>query len=690
MPESRQLAAIMFTDIVGYTVLMGKDETAAYQLLKKNRQIQKSIIEKHRGKWLKEIGDGNLASFQTITDAVYCAIEIQRRCSEEPDLKLRIGIHQGEVIVEDGDVFGDGVNIASRLEPLAPEGGIYVSESVFRNIQNKKGVSAVYVGEKKLKNVDHPVRIYEINVEASETIVPDTPAIEPAPEIKARATGWIKPIYITPFIVIVVVVAYFIYHNLGKGTNSAKVSEQETAEKSIAVLPFVNMSDDPDQEYFCDGMMEEILMHLYKIGDIEVVSRTSVLQYKGTTKTIPQIADELGVIHILEGSVRKSGERVRISVQLIDAVKDKQIWAETYEREMNDVFSIQSDVAQQVAQSLDAEITTEVRRRIESIPTDNLEAYTLYLRARYNPDGYVRLNETPRILLEQAINLDPNFAEAYSELGWYWLVNGNFLGTLSQEEVLEKALPMLEKALELKPDLAEIHIHLACTYLWFQWDFESAEKEYDLFLQLNPSNVERGSMYVDFLLASGRFAEAKNFAERIVRIDSSFFQIVAYYLSYCFNNESDKAIARLESTDLISPDYRTELPELGRICVYAGRFDLAVKIIENSDEIHDFRYPRLLGILGIGYYKTGEIDKAIDILNELKIKSAETTVGSPAYYTALILAQMGEIDNAFDWLEKAYLGHEVEMFWLKVEPPFEPLRSDPRYQEMLDKVGFSD
>ena len=161
----RRLAAIMFTDIVGYTALMGKDEAAAFELLKKNRKIQRPLIEKRGGKWLKEIGDGALVSFQTISDAVYCAIEIQRKCEEETDLKLRIGIHQGEVMVEDQDVFGDGVNIASRLESLAPSGGIYVSESVYRNIQNKKGVKADYVREEILKNVDHPVRIYEIDMD---------------------------------------------------------------------------------------------------------------------------------------------------------------------------------------------------------------------------------------------------------------------------------------------------------------------------------------------------------------------------------------------------------------------------------------------------------------------------------------------------------------------------------------------
>jgi len=178
MSSNRQLAAIMFTDIVGYTSLMGKDETAAYQLLKKNRKVQRPFIEKHGGKWLKELGDGVLASFQTISDAVYCAIEIQRSCNVEPDLKLRIGIHQGEVIVEDEDVFGDGVNIASRLEPLAPSGSIYVSESVFRNIQNKKGIKAAFVGEEILKNVEHPIKIYEIDVQAAKTGAVDHPKPE--------------------------------------------------------------------------------------------------------------------------------------------------------------------------------------------------------------------------------------------------------------------------------------------------------------------------------------------------------------------------------------------------------------------------------------------------------------------------------------------------------------------------------
>src|SRR6266498_4334727 len=226
MPQSRQLAAIMFTDIVGYTALMGEDEQKAFELLRKNRQLQKPIIEKFNGTWIKEIGDGVLASFHTVTDAVLCATEIQKKCAAIDDLKLRIGIHLGDVVFENNDVFGDGVNIASRLQALAPIGGIWISESVYKNVANKKDIKTKFVREEILKNVKEAVRIYEV------------------------ITG---------------------------NTGTAKT----TPEKSVAVLPFVNMSNDPEQEYFSDGMAEEILNSLSNLKDLKVARRTSSFQFKG-------------------------------------------------------------------------------------------------------------------------------------------------------------------------------------------------------------------------------------------------------------------------------------------------------------------------------------------------------------------------------------------------------------------------
>src|SRR4030095_14229958 len=273
MPSSRQLAAIMFTDIVGYTALMGRDEQKAFDLLNKNRQIQRPIIEQYNGRWIKELGDGVLASFNTVSDAVAAAIKIQEACNAAKDFQLRIGVHLGEVVFEHDDMFGDGVNIAARLQAIAEPGGIYVSESIYNNISNKQGIQTRFVKQEALKNVKDPVRIYEIVIEGSR-----------------RATS----------------------------TNAIIQSKMgNNHDKSIAVLPFVNISNDPEQEYFSDGLTEELITNLSRLKGMRIISRTTSMLYKSTKKPIQTIGTELGVQYILEGSVRKSNDNLRINAQLI-------------------------------------------------------------------------------------------------------------------------------------------------------------------------------------------------------------------------------------------------------------------------------------------------------------------------------------------------------------------------------------
>jgi TolB-like protein len=426
----------MFTDIVGYTALMGENESKAYQLLKKNRQVQKPLIEKHGGKWLKEIGDGVLASFQTITDAVYCAVEIQRKCEAETDLKLRIGIHLGEVIVEEGDVFGDGVNIASRLETMAPAGGIYVSESVYRNIENKKGIRAKFVKEENLKNVKHPIKIYEIDVQASVVVIPDVPTIETASEVKTRPIGWIKPVFIIPLIVLVVLAAYLVYKNVGKNKDTTEISEQENREKSIAVLPFANMSDDPDQEYFSDGLSEELLNLLAKIPELKVIGRTSSFSFKGKNEDLREIGRKLGVSYLLEGSVRKSGDKIRVTAQLINAADGSHLWSDIYDRELEEVFAIQDEIATKVVDQLKISIPGLLER---TPVVKNVEAYNLILEANYiapQPDSF----DKQIALVERAIALDSSDARIWAELAkvYHWRWGGIILIEVKEQKRPEK------------------------------------------------------------------------------------------------------------------------------------------------------------------------------------------------------------------------------------------------------------
>ncbi|MGB5646753.1 MAG: adenylate/guanylate cyclase domain-containing protein, partial [Muriicola sp.] len=339
MSQSRQLAAIMFTDIVGYTALMNKDEHVAFAFLNKNRELQKPIIESFKGKWIKELGDGVMASFTTVSDAVNAAVRIQEECIAVNDFQLCIGIHLGEVVFENNDVFGDGVNIASRLQSAAKPGSIFISESVNNNITNKKGIETRFIKEEQLKNVSQPVKMYQVLFAGSEIIEDEKP--------------------------VVLVDA-----------------------KSIAVLPFVNMSSDPEQEYFSDGISEEIINMLAQVPDLKVCGRTSSFAFKDKNMDIKIIGEKLKVNHILEGSVRKSGTKLRITAQLIEVSNGYHLYSEKFDREMEDIFAIQDDISLAILDAIKIKLLVEEKEPVLKRYTDNVEAYQLFLKARYNYNKY--------------------------------------------------------------------------------------------------------------------------------------------------------------------------------------------------------------------------------------------------------------------------------------------------------------
>ena len=444
MPEDRVLAAILCSDIVGYTALMNRDEENALQILHKNRDIQKSMIEKYRGKWLMEMGDGILASFSTVTEAVYCAQEIQKVCSNEPELNLRIGIHLGEVIIKDDEVFGDGVNIASRLQSIAPKCGIYVTELVHDNIVNKKGINSRFIKEEKLKNVKEPVKIYEIDVDKDDYQKQD----------HTTSKKSINYPYIIVGILILIVAAFFVWQNLIKKPDI-------NLDRSIAVRPFWNESASIENAYFVNGITEDIRNNLAKISDVRVISRGSMEKFRDAELTTKEIAKELDVIYILEGTVQRLEDHVKIHVQLILAEDDDHLWETSYEHDLsdiNEVYKIQSQIAQSVAEELEAIITPQEKQNIETIPTKNQEAYDFYLRGR---DAFFRfyLNRNkPDLdycvqLLNQAINSDQEFALPYAWLGRaieYQIGQKIFIDYKD-----DTILSLCNKALSLEPNLGD-------------------------------------------------------------------------------------------------------------------------------------------------------------------------------------------------------------------------------------------
>jgi len=445
----------MFTDIVGYTKLMGEDEQAAFELLKKNRAVQRPIIEKFSGRWLKEMGDGVLASFSTVSDAVYCAKEIQKTCQDHPDLNLRIGIHLGEIVFEGDDVFGDGVNIASRIEPLSPVGGILVTEAVHNNLINKKDVESSYVGEEQLKNVKMPVKLYQVHVEGVEPMVIPGPSAAPQ-EVSPKSNNPRKIAFAVAGVLLVLLLSYFLYSNFSTQQQLAD-APPKAIDKSIAVLPFKDDSQGGDNQYFCDGMMDEILNHLQKIAELGVKSRTAVEPYRNSTQSFAAIAQELEVAFVLEGSVRKYGDRFRVTTQLIDVESGNHLWSETYDGVFSDtIFVIQSNIAKKIAASLHAVITPEEEKVIDKFPTTNVAAYELYIRAEHERRASdlardYKHKKAAIALYDQALKLDPNFVLAIAGRGQMYIGRmGNVDSAFMDADRLIAVAPELNRGYGLK------------------------------------------------------------------------------------------------------------------------------------------------------------------------------------------------------------------------------------------------
>lgn len=444
--HSHQLAAILFADIVGYTAMMEENEELAVEKVNRFRETVELIAEELNGRIIQYYGDGSLLLFQSSTDAAEFAKLLQEDLQNEPRIPARIGIHMGDVLVHSGNIFGDVVNIASRIQSLAPVGGIYISEMVYRNIANKKELESVFVREEKLKNIKGPVRIYQLLTEGG---LP----FESAPAQGQDVTG------------------------------------SAVSPSSIAVLPFSNLSSD-EQDYFSDGLTEDIITQLSKIRAYKVISRTSVMPYKNSSKSVKEIGRELGVTLILEGSVQRQGDQVRITAQLIDAVRDEHIWAESYDRPMNDIFSIQREVALAIAAVLNTTISNKEARELDYIPTSDLQAYDYYLRGKLLIENR---NKADLLLARehfmQAIARDKTFANAYSGLADTYLLS-SFRGYEDPVQMLWQAKKYIDVAAGLDSFSGETQASLG--YWYFQsLDYHAAEITYrrSISLNANQSNV---------------------------------------------------------------------------------------------------------------------------------------------------------------------------------------------------------
>lgn len=523
-----QLAAILFADIVGYSAMMQEDEQSAVEKVNHFREVIEIIAGELDGKIIQYYGDGCLILFNSSTDAAEFAKLLQADLSEDPKVPVRIGIHMGDVLLHHNNVFGDVVNIASRIQALAPVGGIYVSEMVYRNIVNKQAMDCRFVKEAKLKNIKESVLIYELLTPNSLPFLQE----EQAEPVKGKPR--------TP----------------------------------LAVLPFFNMSTDQDQEYFSDGLTEDIITQLSKIKAFKVVSRTSVMQYKKNPKTIKEIGRDLGVSVILEGSVQRMNDKVRITAQLIDAASDEHLWAESYDRSVSDIFSIQREVAIAIAEVLNATLSIKETQRLDQTPTANLDAYDLYLRAKFLVENRNKEDlMAARNLFQEAVAKDDNFTNAYSGLAVTYLL-ASYRGYEDPVRMLWLAKQQIDTALTLDPSSGETQASLGYWYHQ-KFDWHAAEITYRRAIELN-SNQSNVYLWLAILLeGKGEEEEALKIYNKGSSVNPGWDYLIKNKIRCLVNagqlDEAIKLQLKLIEKSASEPEMQKDLfSDIARLYWYGG------------------------------------------------------------------------------------------------------------------------
>jgi TolB-like protein/Tfp pilus assembly protein PilF len=634
----------MFTDMVGYTALTQSDETLAMEVLERHNRLLRPYFPRFHGREVKAIGDSFLVEFDSALDAIRCAVEIQSylhdynvSSKEEWRIKLRIGIHLGDVIHQENDVFGDAVNIASRIEPIAEPEGVCVSEQVYDQVRNKFELPLVSIGAKELKNISVPFGVFKVEM------------------------SWEKE----------------------KGGSVPQLNL-----KRIAVLPFVSLSPDPSDEYFADGLTEELIDRLCQVRDLAVIARTSVMNYKKKEKNASQIGGELSAGALVEGSVRKAGNRIRVTAQLINANTEEHLWSSRYDRDLEDIFAVQTDIAEQVAGSLKVQLLPREKKAIEKRPTTSSEAYVLYLKGRYYWNE--RSPESMRIgigYFEKAVREDPSFALAYIGLADSYTVLVD-QGVMKPTETAQKVKGWVEKALELDPSLAEAHASLGAILMWPFWDWSRVELEFKRAIELNPAYPSARQWYGMYLYFLRRYEDSLEEFRKALKLDPFSGPInLNYAFGLTFTGKPSEGIEHLAEYLAQNPGFALGHLWLGQLYLGISEFDKATVEMKKALEIIPGS-PYFLAFLGHLYGVMGRKDEGVRILLKLK-EASSTSYVSPAFMAIVELA-LGKSEDASRHLDEAYDERSDFLLYYSVMPGFGDVRTDEKYIQILKKIGLRD
>ena len=633
------LAAIMFTDMVGYTALMQENERQAKILRDKHRAVLERLIMEHRGQILQYYGDGTLSIFGSAIEAAICGAKIQQELQLEPKVPLRIGIHAGDVVYDDEGVYGDGVNIASRIENIALPGSVLVSDKINDELKNQLEISSEFLGRFELKNVKYPIKIYALKVEG--IVIPTQDQLE------------------------------------GKSAIS---------DNSIAVLPFINLSAEKDNEYFSDGITEELLNALAKVDGLLVTSRTSSFAFKGKNTDIRDIGKQLGVKTVLEGSVRKYGNRVRVTAQLINSENGYHKWSETYDRDLENIFAVQDELANSIVDQLKKTIQIQKpSKTLVKVPTENMDAYNLYLKGLYNwnkwsPDFVLKAIK----YFEDAIAIAPDFSLAFSRLAACYIFLGA-TGFMSNEIAYSKAKEYANKSFQIDGFLLDAQISMGMIKYFNDWDWDGAEKCFLKALEINPNSAETHQYYALLLTTLGYHKKALKECEFAYQIDPLNAPI-SYSLSYVYynNNQTENAIAQANKTIELDPDFGDAWNSLAWMYLRSNQYDKAIEIFNKIlDEPSNIM--KAASGLSYAYAKLGQTERSMEF-----IKKTTTEVSNNLAIDlelAIVYTGLGEFDKAIDSLHKAIDKHVGGLNFINGKF-WKELHDFHRFKEILKRMNL--
>ena len=658
MTEERlphRLSVVWFTDLVGYSSLTAQDEDRAIALVRRFQAAVRAAVPHDSGRIVKFIGDAALVESPSAESALVAAATLRDSLGEGE--AVRTGVHLGDVAVApDGDLYGDGVNTAQRIQTEAEPGQIVVSELVALGLRSRPAFRFESLGERSLKGVE-PVRLFLVTaVEAVLSAETRQPATE-RPDGRPRVA-------------------------------EAPVPARQQ-KPSIAVLPFANLSADPENEYFSDGITEEILTALTKLGDLKVISRTSIMQYKGTSKSVREIGKELEVGMVLEGSVRRARDRVRITAQLIDANSDEHLWAENYDRDLDDIFAIQADVAQRIVETLRVQLTPREMARIAERPTEDVQAYEWYLKGRHFLSR--RTESTLRQAIDRfrkAVVADPSFAQA-----WVGLADGLVLLALYSStplsDVADEARAAAERALALDPDLGEAEVSLGFLAT-NEWKWEEAERRFLRGLELRPGYAVGHHWFGTHLFTVGRHDEAIATLRRALSLDPLSLPIqMALGVVFAYSGRVEESLEVYRKAIELDPAYAPTCNNLANSLVFLGRYEESLEAEDVSSRLNpDHTPPEYVDAVRAGYAEGG-IQGYWEAI--LRWNSAHIQDDGPGAYLdmAVACAQLGRVDEAFEHHERLVASRHTTAPQILANPLFASLRSDPRFAEIKRKLGLS-